>query len=176
MPRFKSTLALESRSAMQQASKMMGTGEVGERLEEWLEAEGFTVWKFADEDSRFSLKVTRDEYPPLLVLQPQSKADSILVTGDVRLTDKGQEKLVALPEKEREFMLFDLRMVLLSTECRCQFVPSSKSWKIVRVSKPVFYDGLTKDRFFETVDTVARAVSLVILTFQWKFGVTPYVS
>jgi hypothetical protein len=162
--------------ALQSASKMVQIGEVGERLEEWLEAEGFNVWKFADDDSRFSFKVTRDECPPLLVLQPQSKVDSLLVRCDVRLADKGQEKLLALPEKEREFMLFDLRMVLLSTECRCQFVPSSRSWKAIRVSKPVFYDGLTKDRFFETVDTVARAVSLVTLTFQWKFGVTPYVS
>ncbi len=154
---------------------MMQTGEVGKRIEEWLDDEGFSVWKLADENSRFSFKMTRDECPPLLVLQPQSKSDSLIVTSDVRLTDEGQEKLLALP-KEREFMLFDLKMVLLSTECRCQFMPSSKSWKSIRVSKPVFYDGLTKDRFFETVDVVSRAVSLVILTFQWKFGVTPYVS
>jgi hypothetical protein len=161
---------------MQNASKMMQTSEVGKRIEAWLDDEGFSVWKFAGESSRFSFKTTRDECPPLLVLQPQSKADSLLVMSDVRFTDEGQEKLLALPKKEREFMLFDLKMVLLSTECRCQFIPSSESWTAIRISKPVFYDGLSKDRFFETMDTVARAVSLVILTFQWKFGVTPYVS
>jgi hypothetical protein len=161
---------------MQNALKTMQTGDVGKKIETWLGDEGFNVWKFAGENSRFSFKTTRDECPPLLVLQPQSKADSLLVTCDVRLTDEGREKLQALPKREREFMLFDLKMVLLSTECHCQFIPSSGSWKAIRVSKPVFYDGLSKDRFFETMDTVARAVSLILLTFQWKFGVTPYVS
>jgi hypothetical protein len=154
----------------------MQASEVGKTIEEWLDDEGFSVWKLADKKTSFSFKMTRDESPPLLVLQPQSKSDSLLVTTDVRLTDEDQEKLSSMPEKEKEFMLFDLKMVLLSTECRCQFTPSSKSWNLIRVSKPVFYDGLTKDRFFETVDTVTRAASLVILTFQWKFGVTPYVS
>ena len=46
---------------MQTASKMKGTGEVSEWLAEWLEGEGFSVWKVADEDSLFSLKLTRDE-------------------------------------------------------------------------------------------------------------------
>jgi len=155
---------------------MMRVEDVEGTVEEWLKAEGFSVWKLADDDSLFSFKATRDECSPLLVLQPQSKGDSLLVTCDVRLADQGQKKLSTLPEKEREFMLYDLRMVLLSTECRCHFVPSAKAWNAIRISKPVFYDGLTKDRFFETMDTVARAVSAVILTFQWKFGVTPYVS
>jgi hypothetical protein len=125
---------------MQSASKTVQTNEVGKKIETWLGDEGFSVWRFAGERARFSFKTTRDECPPLLVLQPQSKADSLLVTCDVRFTDEGREKLLALPEKEREFMLFDLKMVLLSTECRCQFMPSSESWKAIRISKPVLYD------------------------------------
>jgi hypothetical protein len=161
---------------MTSATEIMQTEQVGKMVEEWLVDEGFNIWKSTDKDSRFSFKAARDDCSPLLVLQPRNKADSLSVVCEIRFTDEGQKKLAALPDREREFMLFDLRMVLLSTECRCQFTPSIQSWKAIRISKAVFYDGLTKHRFFETVDTVARAVSMVILTFQWKFSVTPYVS
>jgi hypothetical protein len=161
---------------MPNATELAQVEEIGKRVEEWLVDEGFSIWKSADKNCRFSFKVTRDDCLPLFVLQPRNKVDSLLVVCDTRLTDEGQKRLSTLPEKERGFMLFDLRTVLLSTACRWQFIPSLESWKTIRVSKAVFYDGLTKDRFFETVDTVARAVSLVILSFQWKFGITPYVS
>lgn len=149
---------------------------VRERIETWLTDEEFSVWKFGDVDSRFSYKVSRNDCLPLSILQPQSKTDSVLIVSDIRLTDEDQKKLMKIPEKERKFMLFDFRMALLSTGCRWQFIPSTDSWKSIRVSKSVFYDGLSKDRFFEIVDVVMRAVSLVILTFQLKFDVTPYVS
>ncbi len=149
---------------------------VGRKIEKWLGDEGFNTWKSAEDNSHFSYKATRDDCQPLLVFQPQSKTDSFQVAGDMKLTRESQNKLREIPEKQRRFMLFDFKMALLSTECHWQFTPSPESWKTVRVSKTVFYDGLSKDRFFETVDAVTRAMSVVILTFQWKFNVTPYVS
>ncbi len=145
-------------------------------IEEWLDDEGFSCWKLSDKKSCFSFKIAKDEYPPLMVLQPKGRYDSVLVTGNVRFSSEDQKKLSALPEQEKNFLLFDLRMVLLSTECRSQFTPSLKSWDSIRLSKTVFYDGLTKDRFFEIVDVVSRAISSVILTFEWKFSITPCVS
>lgn len=150
--------------------------KVGKKIEKWLGDEGFNTWKSAEENCHFSYKATRKDCQPLLVFQPQSKIDSFSVAGDMKLSRESQKKLGEIPEKQRRFMFFDFKMALLSTECHWQFTPSSESWKTVRVSKTVFYDGLSKDRFFETVDSVTRAMSLVILTFQWKFNVTPYVS
>ncbi len=149
---------------------------VQKRIEKWLLDEGFSVWEFADDDSHFSYKANRDDLLPLSIFQPQNKNDSIIVVGDIRLSEESQKKLSAVSEEERKFMLYEFKMVLLSTECRWQLSPSPESWKAIRVSKSVFYDGLSKDRFFETVNVVTRAISSVILAFQWKFGVTPYVS
>ena len=158
---------------------MQSTSKIGEfkgRIEEWLRDEGFNLWKFTDKDSHFSYKVSRDDSHPLVVLQLRKKTDSIQVVGDIRLNEKNQEKILTISEKEKRFMLFDFRMALLSTGCRWQFIPSSESWETLQISKTVFYDGLTKDRFFETIEVVTRAVSLAILTLEWKFNVTPYVS
>lgn len=161
---------------MSRAPKIEQIGQVKKRIEKWLLDEGFAVWEFADENSHFAYKANRDDCLPLSIFQPQNKNDSVLVVGDIRLSEESQKKLSAAPEEERKFMLYEFRMVLLSTECRWRFIPSSESWKAIRISKAVFYDGLSKDRFFGTVDVVTRAISSVILAFQWKFGVTPYVS
>lgn len=161
---------------MSKAPKIEQIGHVKKKIEKWLLDEGFTVWEFADEDSHFAYKANRDDCLPLSIFQPQNKNDSILVVGDIRLSEESQEKLLAVPEEERKFMLYEFRMVLLSTECRWRFVPPSESWKSIQISKAIFYDGLSKDRFFETVDIVTRAISSTLLAFQWKFGVVPYVS
>jgi hypothetical protein len=158
------------------APKITQIGHARKRVAKWLFDEGFSVWEFADEESHFSYKANRDEYLPLSIFQPHDKTDSILVAGDVRLSEESQRKLSAVSEEERKFMLYEFKMVLLSTECRWQLIPSSECWKAIRISKAVFYDGLSKDRFFEALDVVTRAMSSVILAFQWKFGVTPYVS
>jgi hypothetical protein len=161
---------------MQTTAPELQADEVEQVLEAWLNEEGFSLWKVTDKKLRFSVKMARDEYPPLLVVQSKGRVDSVQVTGEVRFSYEDQKRISGLPEKERNFLLFDLRMVLLATECRFQFMPSPKAWSSIRLSKTIFYDGLTKDRFFEVVDVVSRALSSVILTFEWKFGITPYVS
>jgi len=139
--------------------------EVGKRIEKWLVDEEFSVSSVADENAHFFYKVTKDGGVTLSVLQRQNKTDSILIVSDVSLTDEDQKKLAPMPEKDRRSMLLDIRMDLLSTE-----------WKTIRVSKSIFYDGLSKDRFFETMDIVMRAVLLIVFTFQRKFDITPYTS
>jgi hypothetical protein len=161
---------------VQSTTEVLSADEVETVLQAWLDDEGFSLWKLSDKQARFALKMARDEYPPLVVVQPKGRVDSVQVSGEVRFAYDAQKRIAALPEKERNFLLFDLRMVLLATECRFQFTPSPKAWSSIRLSKTVFYDGLTKDRFFEVVDVVSRALSSVILTFEWKFGITPYVS
>jgi len=149
---------------------------VGKRIEKWLIDEAFQISKVADENAYFSYKVTKDGGMTLSVLQPQNKTDSILVVGDISLTDEDQKKLATIPEKERRVMLSDLTMDLLTTQCRWQFIPPTEAWETIRVLRPIFYDGLSKDRFFETVDIVMRAVLSVIFALQRKFDATPYVS
>lgn len=151
-------------------------GEFQERIAEWLGDEGFNLWKFPDEDAHFSYKVSRGDSHPLVVRQLKNQTDSIQIAGDVRVNAANQNKLQTIPDNEKRFLLFDFRMVLLSTGCRWQFLPSPESWETLHISKTVFYDGLTKDRFFEVLEVVTRAMSLVILTLEWKFNVTPYVS
>lgn len=172
---LRNTLCNRLGEAVSRAPRVDDVGHIQKRIEKWLHDEGFAVWEFDDDGSRFSYKANRDDSLPLSIFQPEDKNDSILVVGDIRLSEESQRKLSATPE-ERRFMLYEFRMVLLSTECRWQFIPSSESWKAIRISKAIFYDGLSKDRFFETLDIVTRAVSSVMLAFQWKFGVTPYVS
>lgn len=152
------------------------TGEFKERIEEWLGDEGFNIWKIPDEGVHFSYKMSQDDSHPLVVRQLKNKTDSIQIVGDVRLNASNQDKLRSIPENEKRFMLFDIRMVLLSTGCLGQFKQSAESWETHQILKTVFYDGLTKDQFFETLEVVTHAVSSVILTLEWKFNVTPYVS
>ena len=123
---------------MQSTSKLRSVDEVEDRLEEWLGDEGFKLWKVLDKDSEFSYKVSRDDGHPLVVHQPGTKTDSIQVVGEIRLDKKNQEKLLAIPKKEKGFLLFDLRMGLLSTGCRWEFLPSLESWKTLRISKAIF--------------------------------------
>jgi hypothetical protein len=146
-----------------------------QRIERWLGDEGFQIWPFPDKEAYFAYKVARDGGSPLLIWQPRDKTDSIQVSSNVRLAEDDHAKLQTVHEQKR-FLLFDFKMVLLSTGCNWQFIPSPESWRSLRVSKTIFYDGLSKDRFFETIDAITRAVSTIMVTFQWKFDITPVVS
>lgn len=161
---------------MEIISGMLEAGEAEERMEKWLFDEGFNLWKFPDKDSNFSYKIRRDNCDPLVVLQPQKKTDSVQVACDIRLKEEERKKLHGISKAEKRFMFFDFRMLLLSTGCRWQFTPSSESWNTLRIWKSVFYDGLSKDKFFETIEMVTRAVSSITLTLEWKFNIKPYVS
>ncbi len=161
---------------MQSTSRLRSVNEVENLVEEWLDDEGFKLWKVPDEDSEFSYKVSRGDIHPLVVHQPGTKTDSIRVVGEIKLDKKNHEKLLTIPEKEKGFMLFDLRMGLLSKDCRWEFLPSLESWKTLRIFKTAFSDGFSKDRFFEILEAVDRAVTLVCLSLEWKFDIKSYTS
>ena len=161
---------------MEIISEMFEVREVKERIEKWLSDEEYNLWKCPDKNANFSYKISRDGDHPLVVFQPKKKTDSIQVACDIRLREEERKKLHGISEMEKKFMLFDFKMVLLSTGCRWQFMPSSKSWDTLKIWKSIFYDGLSKDRFFETIESVLRAAGSVKLALEWKFDVTPYVS
>lgn len=79
-----------------------------------------------------------------------------------------QGLLNGLEDKERLNFLWDLRFGLLNLDVGFNGV--LLPLRNIELSKPIHYDGLTKQIFLEKMDKVKRAVIFTLWTFDRKFG------
>lgn len=146
--------------------------EIQEKLEKWLSDEGYSITKGKENNNLFSYAFTLKGSPTFTVLQPKAKKDSIAVATSLALGLE-ESKFQKMPEKEKEEMLWNLKMLLLRSGCNYIFSPPGKPFNI-QFYKAVYYDGLSKNSFFEAVDIVLRAFLIALMTLQQKgFGVKP---
>jgi hypothetical protein len=147
--------------------------EVQQKVEKWLLDENFNINKNKDEKSFFSYNAARANLPILVILQPKMNKDSIVIACLISFGEGELEKVAKMPVEEKEEMFWNLRMLLLQCGCRFVFVPSLEIFKFIQISEKIYYDGLSKNSFFQTVNKVTDAALVVIFTFQRKLGVKP---
>jgi len=141
--------------------------KVQEQLERWLAEEGFTIEKRLDGNSSFRYWVTRTGSPKFSVLQPINKSDIILIESAV--TFDGHEEVFSAIADQTRRLSWELQSHLLSIGFYYKIQPpDSQSNKpgAIFFAKPIYYDGLSKDRFLEATHQTMNTVVFVILTVQ----------
>ena len=78
-----------------------------------------------------------------------------------------------MQNKERQTFLWNLRKELLSANCGFQFSPNLESFTTIQINKPIYYDGLSKNKFFETVQSIIYNLLLIIWSLQHELGISP---
>jgi len=134
--------------------------------------EGYSISKGKEDNKLFSYTFTLKGAPTFTVLQPKAKKDSIAVATGLALGPE-ESKFQKMPEKEKEEMLWDLRVLLLRSGCSFIFSPLGKPFNI-QFYKPIYYDGLSKNSFFEAVNSVQSVFLIALMIFRKKgIGVKP---
>lgn len=148
-------------------------GRIAEKLYKWLSEEGFTMEKVLDMNSIFRYLATKNGLPKFSIFQPLNKSDCILVESGVAYT------------KENEVLSRSFQNPNLIWEIISNLLPKGFIYKIqqpdlqtnkaggIVFAKTIYYDGLSKDRFLDTIYQTINMTIFVIMTLQRQTATSP---
>jgi hypothetical protein len=144
-----------------------GFNEVQQRIETWLKDEGFEYSQIADEGTRktlFTYLVSRTG-TKWIVFQPSDKKDSVCVYARLLFTDEQSRLFGKKTQIERNEILSEMRFKLASLDVEFTF-ENGQMPRAIRFDHPIYYDALTKDRFFKAIGTIYKALKIA----SWAFA------
>jgi hypothetical protein len=134
--------------------------EAKERIEEWLKEEGFSCSLLLGDEGKNSLFNYLVSLPSgfrMNVVQPSNKKDLIFVLSRLLFTPEQNKLFLQKTSVERDEILADMRFKLAALDVDFSF-EDGKSPRSIKVLHPIYYDALTKDRFFRGINIVFKAL------------------
>lgn len=141
--------------------------EALERIQTWLDEENFRyaqVMGKPAQDTLFNYLITLPSGTTINTFQPSDKKDSIAISTGLRFTPEQMKLFSQKTKTERNEILSEMRFKLASLDVEFSFT-GGKIPSIIRISHPIYYDALTKDRFFKAIGTVYKALMIA----GWAF-------
>ncbi|PVX23479.1 MAG: hypothetical protein CW691_10535 [Candidatus Bathyarchaeum sp.] len=135
---------------------------VPEKLKQWLEAEDFSYVQLIGElakNTLFSYHVTLPFETEITVFQPSSKMDSIIVSAVLLLSAGQVKELRQKSKKEQEEFFSDLCFKLAPLDVELT-LEGGEVYRSIVLNHQIYYDALTKDRFFKAISIIDKAQSL----------------
>lgn len=109
--------------------------------------EGRVTWAFVAEDSQGR---------KIVVGQQPERRDAIFVQARLSVSDDWRARLSQLEPTERSELLWDIRFELLRMEP--EFSGVAEDLQHIVVTQRIFFDGMTKDLFFQRVSQVRKSL------------------
>jgi hypothetical protein len=143
-----------------------------EKVKTWLVQEG--LFKAEDQPENLHFQIAA-EFPAksgrhLSIIQPKSHEDMIVVFSRIRLADSHQMALSAMPPKERERLLWQMRYDLLFQDSSFEIEPGGGDLQSIRFTQEIYYDGLTKNELMQAIRINFKCELYVVWKFQEIFG------
>lgn len=151
----------------------MDVGNAQERIRNWLLDEGFKIQEIRDPICVFNFLVMDHAERFFQVSQYRTRKDQVGILASVGLAAEGKAKFDALEESKQIEFFWKLRFALLNIGVGAYGLlpPLGK----ITLETSIYYDGLTKDHFFERVALVQRASLLVTWMCMYEIGGGPHV-
>ncbi len=146
-----------------------------EKIKTWLVQEG--LFKAEDQPENLYFQIAA-EFPAqsgrhLSIIQPKNHEDMIVVFSRIRLADAHQMALSAMPPKEKERLLWQMRYDLLFQDSSFEIEPAGSDMQSIRFTREIYYDGLTKNELMQAIRNNFKCELYVVWKFQEIFGGGP---
>lgn len=136
--------------------------KIASTIKKWLEAERLDCVKLIGEFAKntlFSYHVILASGTEITVFQPSNKNDSITISATLFLSE---EKVKNLRKKHTSiqqgtFSEVLIKLAPLDVEVSLE---GGEIFQRININHQIYFDGLTKDRFFRAISTVNRAYRL----------------
>jgi hypothetical protein len=142
--------------------------EVIEKIQKWLDEESIEFTPLEYPFAEFNVDTKN---PNQTIRIPKNKPDSIEFLTNASFANEDQKAYVALKNKEEKIrILFDLQRSLLEINVGYKIEKDLENLESIIITKTIYFDGLTKDRFMDTRFALLRGFSLVQLMLQQLRG------
>lgn len=145
-----------------EAKRLVTQQEMIDKVIRWLKDEGYEPEDVTDmhPGTTYFAKVRINETSGFHVSFSTEQLDSVVISEIIVMDQDYQNAYKLLPALEQTNFFYDLKLALLQMNVMYSLENSFRELKSVAVVKPIYFDGLTKDKFFDTVFTVHHAIEI----------------
>jgi hypothetical protein len=139
--------------------------DVIDKITDWLGQEGISFNLTEDPYADFNLEI---EYPTtqvIHIMMYKNKNDSITVITKVSFSTLDKKAFTSLSEDIKKDFILTLNSSLSSMNLLYSHQPNPERMEHLLIQKRLFFDGLTKDRFFDILDRIYNGMNLANWTY-----------
>lgn len=139
--------------------------EVVQRIIKWLDAEALS-YKLKENDSeRFRATIELNQNLDLDIQLTSQRPDRVMLLTQAYLAPDDQKAYSRLDPEKKETFLRAVRWALLNIDVDHQINPNADTLQSISISKMIYFDGFTRDKFFNSVLLLKRAFGLLDLAY-----------
>jgi hypothetical protein len=133
-----------------------------EKVTTWLKDEGFNTEDVTHlhPGTTYFAKVRINERSGFHIEFSLQNPDCVIISEMIVLKKDFQEGYASLSALEQNAFLFDLKLTLLQMNLMFNLENGSRQLQSIVVVKPIYFDALTEDKFFNTVYAVHHGIEV----------------
>ena len=157
---------------------MNNRNEIVERIIEWLNVESIAYTLKENDSDRFRATIELNQNLKIDIQLTNQRPDCITLLTHAYLEPDDQRAYFRLEWERKESFLRAVRWALLNIDVDHQISPNADTLQSISIAKTIYFDGLTRDRFFNSVLLLKRAFGLLDLAYcdHLRFGSSNIVS
>lgn len=136
--------------------------EIIEKVTKWLRDEAYEPEEVphTHPDVTYFAKIRIDEKSGFHIGFSVKNSDNVPISKIIAFKQDYQKAYASLSTVEQNRFFFDLKLGLLQMNVLYNLEKGVRQLESIEVFKPIYFDGLTKDKFFDTVFTVHNAIEI----------------
>jgi hypothetical protein len=139
--------------------------EVVQQIVEWLNAEPLTFSLKENDSDRFRATIELSQNLNLEIQLTSQRPDRVMLLTNAYLAPDDQRAYSRLDREIKESFLRAVKWMLLNLDVDHQIIPSADTLQSISITKTIYFDGLTKDKFFSSILILKRAFGLLDLAY-----------
>ena len=144
---------------------MNNRDEVVERIVEWLNAEPLDYTLKKNDSDMFRATIELSQNLNLDVQLTSQRPDRVMLLTNAYLGPDDQRAYSRLDWEKKESFLRAVRCALLNIDVDHQISPNADTLQSIFITKTIYFEGLTRDRFFDSILLLKRAFGLLDLAY-----------
>jgi len=139
--------------------------EVVKKLLEWLKVEGVAYRPKENDSGRFRATINLSQNLNLDIQLSSHRPNCLILSTNAYLAPDDQRAYFRLDREKKDSFLRAVRWALLNMDVDHQISPNGDTLQSISITKTIYFDGLTRDKFFSSILLLKRAFGLIDLTY-----------
>ncbi len=144
---------------------MNNRNEVVKQIIDWLNVEALPYALKENGSEMFRVTIELNQNLNLEIQLTSQRPDRITLLTHAYLGPDDQRAYSRLDREKKDSFVRSVRSVLLNIDVDHQIGPNADTLQSISITKTIYFDGLTRDRFFNSVLLLKRAFGLLDLAY-----------
>lgn len=146
-------------------SKTDGKKEVIDKIRRWISEEGLNSASIDNAYADFHVDIGINSFKVNVIIN-KNKIDSLIIYTKSDFSTLDQKAYSGLSKDDKRSFTLDLKFSLSQLNIAYAIQPDENNIKSIYMQKVIYFDGLTKDKFFDTIFYIVSGINVVSLTYE----------